>query len=733
MASKINVGILLWLLLSVFCSVSEAIEFDYSIAAAEPQGLYFKIGLGFAEIAENLENPIYIRVDSSYGSVDNLIRIMDSSADFALVQSDVAQSRCLSQNGYPPLDSGYSILAALYIEAIHICVRRELQVSSLNELRGKRISVGKKGSGTMKNAVAALGASGITLNEIIPRHLSFSESADSLDAGVIDAAFFTAGVSHPVIEKLMKNGKIYLLSIDAYTIKRMKESCPYSILTSIPEDSYTGMEKDVSSIGITACLVCSDRVPGDIVARLLDGLFTQQQRFSNYHEELVSLDMLGGIKGIRRDAMHPIAEKLYDESNTYIYAMLYNLVDILIPCLLPVGLLILIIVYRVKLTKCVYRFESIRIFIPLIIGVPLVLIPATVILYYQEHNINEYFSNIFESGWSIVVYLVSGFENRAPLTNGGKVIAVVGIMGGIILGSILTSAITVIKSRRLLMGNPRLGRAYTDHIVILGWNEKGGDTVKEILKWDRKIFVAILSENEEAEVKKHIGEDNARVTIIRGTPYVKANLSRMKLQNADSVLVLSSSVEDHSPDDSTIRILLMVTNQLESKTSMRKNPHVVAEVINPDMKLAVKQAGADEIVCLSDIGGNLLVNCIVNPGVSQFFEDILGNSDDTNEVYLKDVPDEWHGKSFKEFRKWVAGHQKDSDPMIPIGIKRGDSATAHEITGDGQKIDAENNEDGIFTNPKKPTNYMLEKGDKILILAYRQKALDIIDKIKELS
>jgi len=77
---------------------------------------------------------------------------------------------------------------------------------------------------------------------------------------------------------------------------------------------------------------------------------------------------------------------------------------------------------------------------PFVFGLVLALGVALVTMgtYLLEHRINEHFSTLGESFWSITVYLFSGLEDRSPKTDAGRLVATLGLLLGPVLFAVVT-------------------------------------------------------------------------------------------------------------------------------------------------------------------------------------------------------------------------------------------------------------------------------------------------------
>ena len=119
---------------------------------------------------------------------------------------------------------GYSAVAALYTESCQIVVRADSGIESMDGLQGKTVSVGENESGTELNAEQILAVSGLTDKLIDKVHLDYTEAAERLADGKIDAFFCTAGAETTVISELSKQCEIHLLELDESTRDKLLNS-----------------------------------------------------------------------------------------------------------------------------------------------------------------------------------------------------------------------------------------------------------------------------------------------------------------------------------------------------------------------------------------------------------------------------------------------------------------------------------------------------------------------------
>ena len=208
-------------------------------------GTYYAFGSVIAQHASNNAGVKVVGL-SGNGSQANVQELVDGTADFAFCQSDVMAYAYNGTNLFDTKVEGFSTVAALYMEQVQI-VTTNPAIKSVADLEGKSVSVGAPGSGVYFNAVDILSAYGIgdldadgKFTKINATYQSFSDSADALKNGQIDAAFIVAGAPTTAVTDLATTKDTYLVSLDDEHIAKLLETSGYYTKTVIAKDVYFG-------------------------------------------------------------------------------------------------------------------------------------------------------------------------------------------------------------------------------------------------------------------------------------------------------------------------------------------------------------------------------------------------------------------------------------------------------------------------------------------------------------
>ena len=108
------------------------------------------------------------------------------------------------------------LIAELYEDVVQVVVRKDSGIRSLGDLRGKRVYVGKDGSGTQVMAREMLDTVGVEVTVSMRNGTEqdgLSAASEKLVNGDLDAAIFMAGTPTAAVKQAMASGECELLDL----------------------------------------------------------------------------------------------------------------------------------------------------------------------------------------------------------------------------------------------------------------------------------------------------------------------------------------------------------------------------------------------------------------------------------------------------------------------------------------------------------------------------------------
>jgi TRAP transporter TAXI family solute receptor len=239
-----------------------AIQHTIVITTGADNGIYRGFADRYAPILKR--NGITLDIRSSSGSVENYQRLTnpDSEYEVGFIQSGTTS---------PKETDHLETIAAVSYEPIWVFYRGDATVTTLAQLRGKRVAIGVPGSGLLHVSRVLLGYSGITGDNTTLLEMDATKAYQGLESGQLDAAFFI-GRPDAAMQQTLLNSDLKLMSFaqaDALVQKfpsLSKITFPRAS-TSIVKDM---PHADVTLLAATALLVSKDTLHPALAYLLLD-------------------------------------------------------------------------------------------------------------------------------------------------------------------------------------------------------------------------------------------------------------------------------------------------------------------------------------------------------------------------------------------------------------------------------------------------------------------------------
>jgi TRAP transporter TAXI family solute receptor len=267
---------------------AENIRF-FQIATGTTGGTYFLIG---GLIANAVSSPpgapdcahggscgvpgLIAVAQATSGAVENVTALRDGRLDSAMVQANIAVNAYVGDDPFAKAGPFRELraIANLYTEAVHLVVRADSRIASVADLKGRRVSLGEQGSGTLVTARRLLGVYGLSEKAVKPAYLGPGASTDLLAGGQLDAFFIIGGYPIPAVADLATRLPIALVPLNDERVRRMMERLHHFSPTVIAETAYAGVPT-VQSIGVGAEWLVHARQDPDLIYGLTRALWNE--------------------------------------------------------------------------------------------------------------------------------------------------------------------------------------------------------------------------------------------------------------------------------------------------------------------------------------------------------------------------------------------------------------------------------------------------------------------------
>jgi len=139
--------------LTILCGLAgcDSTRSTMTFATGNPSGVYYPYGGGLASIWSRTLDGVNVKAEVTGASVINVIQVARGESEMGIAMGDVVISAYRGEGRFPePLP--LRTLFAAYPNFFHLVALAASGIVNVDDLRGKRVSMGAPGSGT---AVAA--------------------------------------------------------------------------------------------------------------------------------------------------------------------------------------------------------------------------------------------------------------------------------------------------------------------------------------------------------------------------------------------------------------------------------------------------------------------------------------------------------------------------------------------------------------------------------------------------
>jgi len=282
-----------------------------------------------------------------------------------------------------------------------------------------------------------------------------------------------------------------------------------------------------------------------------------------------------------------------------------------------------------------------------------------------EHGTNQGFRSFGDViWWTIVTASTVGYGDKVPATVGGRIIAMLVIVVGVLVASIVTGRIASWLVERKMKEGSGLAtqKRLRQHLVITGWKSDMPTFLMGIVKANPKLTsenIVLVSMVKPAEVENvRSVPELENIVFVRGDYVDEAVLHRAAVRQAAKVLVLADSSIDASAQEIDSRTVMAAM----TIKSISKNIYTCVELIDSKFERYLQSVHCDEIFISRHHNRILLANASADSGVSQIISDLLNMKE--NRLVTRELPPHYVGDTFGS----LSQHFREAENGILIGL-----------------------------------------------------------------
>ncbi len=287
-----------------------------SFATSGQGGTFYVAGSGIASLTSRIEG-LQVTAEVTQGVVENVRLMASGQSEMGFSYGSTAYSMQRGINEFEGQQyEGLRAVANIHDGALNFVTLDKTGIKTLDDLAGKKVSVGPQGSGSAAVAEEFLTSADL-IDKINIQYLGFNDSASALRDGHLDAFIIGGTTPVPALIELEASHKMVLIPVDEERRNKFLEEHPYHVPYTIPAEGYTSISEPVETVGYTVIWVANEDVPEWVVDEMLQSMFSDEGRKYLENVQTAFKEMSPGIDRFEAIELplHPGAEKFYKEAN----------------------------------------------------------------------------------------------------------------------------------------------------------------------------------------------------------------------------------------------------------------------------------------------------------------------------------------------------------------------------------------------------------------------------------
>ncbi|MBQ5907883.1 MAG: potassium channel protein [Treponema sp.] len=270
---------------------------------------------------------------------------------------------------------------------------------------------------------------------------------------------------------------------------------------------------------------------------------------------------------------------------------------------------------------------------------------------------------LWDSVWFTIVTTIAGYYEYSPVTLPGRIASLLLLVFGMLVLSMITGKLASyfmdmqMKKEKGLMPLKNL----KGHFLLCGWRSGFEKILDNIINTNPEItpdLIVLINDAPSEKIENLLDLERFKEIHYVSGDFADENvLKRANIQTAERALIIS----DHSKEYSDLEIDSRTVLAVISMSNINPGMYIAAELIDSKFEKHLRMAHCDEIILTTDYEHNLLASASGGMGYSNVMRTLISDDADSG-ILIEDIPSQFFGKSYSEYRKSL------SYPKILIGL-----------------------------------------------------------------
>lgn len=273
--------------------------------------------------------------------------------------------------------------------------------------------------------------------------------------------------------------------------------------------------------------------------------------------------------------------------------------------------------------------------------------------------------------WCLVTITTVGYGDKYPQSPEGKVLGGVIMLVGLSFYGLVAGLGSNFIINRLKKGNEWMISTFTNHVIVLGVNEKLPRIVNLLLDMGHQVAIVTDDVDRVPQYPEHL------VAIVEGDFVMEKTLEKARVEASSSAIILAD-IEGRTPRDADARSVLAALAIERIKPEVK----TVVESLGIDTAFHLQSANVDDIIQSGGMTAEILAFSTDHAGYADHLKTLL-RFVHQHRIVEDPVPQRLEGKTLYDIQGILANEQK-----ILLGVRRGgeDSLDPDLVLGRGDTL-----------------------------------------------
>ncbi len=250
-------------------------------------GTYYPLGGAMAEVLTNAGIDVKATSRSTSASRENNRLV---AADRAQIGMSMGSALYQAINGIEAFEPDgklpLQILMNMYPAPQHLVTVKGSGITKLEDIKGKKVSVGAPGGGDQILTMLILKAAGIDSEEdFTKQQLTQPEGVMALKDGNVDAVFWNFAAPGSAVLEVAAQRDVVLVPLSEELVQKVIADNPFLLPYTIKAETYESIKEDVRTIADSNYLVVRNTMDEKLSYDLVKVLIENREKFMNVTQQ----------------------------------------------------------------------------------------------------------------------------------------------------------------------------------------------------------------------------------------------------------------------------------------------------------------------------------------------------------------------------------------------------------------------------------------------------------------